>query len=69
MRSYRLFKTLVPAGRSAAILIFFRRKQSVSYDLFCDGWPALYGHWHPACVYENHERFCGGGDEAEMYVS
>jgi hypothetical protein len=59
-----------PEGGSLQfILIFFRRKQSVSYDLSRDGWPVLSDHWHPAYVYENRVRIYGGGDEVEMYVS
>lgn len=52
-----------------AISIFSRRRWSVSYVLLHDGWPAPYGHWRFACVYENRELSYDGGDEAEMYVS
>jgi hypothetical protein len=52
-----------------AISVSIRRKPSVSYDPFFDGWPVPYGHWQSAYAYENHERSCGDVYEVEMYVS
>jgi hypothetical protein len=69
-----LLRPRTPIGPAALaskrfISIWIRRKQSAYDGLSCDGWPTLYGHWPFACVYETHERSCGGEHVAEMYVS
>jgi hypothetical protein len=51
------------------ISIFSRQKLSVSCGLLHDGLPILCDHWLFAYACGNHERFCGGGDVVEMYVS